>query len=58
MDAIRDFEEELERRKEGDRAMKKILADNRKKEGWVPRQRKSKTAKREMQDDQDGSNEH
>jgi hypothetical protein len=57
MDAIRDFEEELERRKEGDRAMKKILADNRKKEGWVPRQRKSKTAKREMQDDQDGSNE-
>jgi hypothetical protein len=46
MDAIRDFDQELKRRKEGDRAMKKIVSDYRKKEGTVPGPRKSKAAKR------------
>ena len=54
MEAIRDFKEELKRRKQDDRLMKKILADNRKREGWVPRQRRSKAAKKKMQDDEYG----
>ena len=51
MDVIRDFETELQRRKEDDRTMKKILSDFRQKEGKVPRQRKSKMAKRNVQND-------
>ncbi|KAL3782085.1 hypothetical protein ACHAWO_005755, partial [Cyclotella atomus] len=57
MDAIRDFGQELARRKKEERTMKKILADFRKKEGKVPEPRKSKAAKRKVNDIEDNDEE-
>ena len=57
MDATRDFERELKKRKEEDRAMKHILHEHRQKEGWVPKQRRSKFAKRKVQADDEASDE-